>query len=127
MDGWKITRVLHGAKTEDGEFAAIVEAQNSQKALVLGPEQLDELSRLLQAAVAQRQGRVLSFEIPKSLEDRDCEVASVSTDVAWPGTFVCRLQAPDGTAVNLTMPHETAVAWRDSLTREIAEFVKTAN
>ena len=129
MEGYKITKVIDGGKSQDGDFVAVVQMTDGEpKGLALAWEQVDELSCLLLAAISRKNGRELFFEIPKSLHGRH-PVAKVEVSTldnpAWPGTFLLKLSDDDGASLTLTMPHEVAVQWRDNLSAQINEFVKT--
>ena len=125
MQGYKIVKIIEGGVSKDGDFVAVCDISDGERrGLVLGTEQLDDLSRLLQAAVASQKGQLLSFVIPEQLEGEQT-VANVESEATWPGTFTCRFEAEGGKFINVTMPHEAAVRWRDELTRHIDEFIRT--
>lgn len=123
---WQLAKIKGGSPREDNTFLVLTELPNGEeRGLLLDKEQLENLSSLLLAQWANQSGKVISFECPENW-NYDLPVEMVTgNQIVWPGTLHFELSSKDGRTVNLTIPHEEAVRWRDRLSSLIDAFLKT--
>lgn len=135
MEGYRVTRIVSGNRSADGEFVVIFENQHgNERGLQLPPSELSDLLRLLQRAQSQLSPIPDHSEGKSVLIDTDAPVVSVArieiqqpVDLRSPsshGIFEVRLEGDDGRGVTLRMPHEEVVRWRDTLSLQIEQFVR---
>lgn len=119
VDAFEIADILGGGHTPDGRFVAIIKlSDDSQHGFMMTPGKVDALANLLQAALLESQDLRVSFGVPASL-DGTFQVAAVEAATSPAGTVHMELTDRQGNLVDLAMSRDTAIEWRDALTRKI--------
>lgn len=119
VDAFEIADILGGGHTPDGRFVAIVKLSNgSEHGFMMTPGKVDAMANLLQAALLESQDLRVSFGVPASLEGT-FEVAAVATAASPAGTVHMELTDRQGNLIDLALSRDTAIEWRDALTRKI--------
>jgi len=119
VDAFEITEVLGGGHTPDGRFVALVKlSDDSQQGLLMSPGRVDALANLLQAALLESQDYRAMFAVPANLAE-GMEVAAVAAQSGPTGVVHTELTDRKGNVVDLAMSRETAIDWRDALTKKI--------
>jgi 3-methylfumaryl-CoA hydratase len=119
VDAFEIADVLGGGHTPDGRFVAIVKlSDGSQHGFMMTPGKVDAMANLLQAALLESQDLRVAFGVPASLDGR-FEVAAVAAAASPAGTVHMELTDRQGHLVDLALSRDTAIEWRDALTRKI--------
>mgnify|MGYP003145006293 CR=1 FL=1 len=119
VDAFEIADILGGGHTPDGRFVAIIKlSDDSQHGFMMTPGKVDALANLLQAALLESQGLRATFGVPASLDGK-VEVAAVAAAASPAGTVHMELTDRKGNLVDLAMSRETAIEWRDALTKKI--------
>lgn len=119
VDAFEIADILGGGHTPDGRFVAIVKLSNdTQHGFMMTPGKVDALANLLQAALLEAQGLRATFGVPASL-DGTFEVAATTAAASPAGTVHMELTDRQGNLIDLAMSRDTAIEWRDALTKKI--------